>query len=489
MGNFAADIELRFIQKEMKRIFITLSAVLVVLLSCRAQHTVLTLDSCRALALSNNKELRMADENVRAAYYERKAAFTKYFPRVNAMGTYMYTSKEFSLLSDEQKESLNHLGTAVSAMAPQLESMAGTFDGIGQGLVDALHTDTRNMGAVAVMLTQPLYMGGQIRAYNNITKYAEEIAQNKRDLSSQEVIVEVDEAYWRIVSLQAKKELAESFLALTEKLNSDVVQLKSEGFATTADELSVRVKVNEARTALIQVNNGLKISQMLLCQICGLDMNTPITIADNKESVCQSADSLPQQPATNDAVAQAWRQRLELRSLEKAEDIANEKVRLTRAGYLPNLALTGGYMASNPSVFNSFERQMKGMWNVGVVLNIPIVTSGERLFKLKSAKAHATAASLQLEETREKVQLQVNQCKQKLEEAAERMQTAERSSEEADENLRYADLGMKEGVIPVSNVLEAQTAWLAAHCEKVSANVDMRLAKLYLDKAIGVIKY
>lgn len=91
------------------------------------------------------------------------------------------------------------------------------------------------------------------------------------------------------------------------------------------------------------------------------------------------------------------------------------------------------------------------------------------------------------EEVREKIELQVNQCRQKLQEGLERYHTTVRSVDEAEENLRYANLGMKEGVVTLSNVMEAQTAWLKAKSEWVNAQVDVRLANLYLRKAIGAI--
>lgn len=421
---------------------------------------VLSLDSCRSLAMSFNKELRMQDAKQQAAYYERKAAYTKYFPRISATGAYIYTSKEISLLSDEQKDKLNNIGT----------------------LVEDFHTNTHNMGAVGVMLTQPLYMGGKIDAYNRITRYAEQVAQKQHDLTQQEVILDVDKAYWQIVSLQSKKKLAEGYLQLVEKLDSDVQQMIKEGLATKADGLSVRVKVNEAKVSLIQVKNGLSISKMLLCQLCGLELNTPIQLADEN---AEAGKSLPQPVTAN--VQNAFDYRPELNMLSLAHQISEEKVKLAQSAFRPNVMLTGGYLASNPSVFNSFERKMKGMWNVGVMVNVPIVTFGERTYKVKAAKAEAVMASLQLSETKEKVELQVNQNQQKVEEATERLQTAQRSQDEADENLRYANAGMKEGVIPLSNVLEAQTAWLKAHSEQVEAEVDLRLANLYLLKSTGML--
>lgn len=450
-----------------------------------------SLDSLRARAVSNNKSLLMAGQKKVAAHYTRKSAATNYLPKVSATGAYMYTSRELSLLSDEQKQTLSNIGTGLSAMVPNLAPMSTQLNSVGQGLVDALHTDTRNAGVVAVMLTQPIYMGGKIRAYNKITQYAEQAAGTMYDKTLQDIIVDVDEAYWNLVALHSRKKLAEGYKALVDKLERDVEELVKEGMATKADLLSVKVKVNEAGVALIQVNNGIELSRMNLCRICGLDMNEPIEVEDNMEGKAATDEEYVNMnfaAATADnMVQQAESNRKELQALELQNKIYGEKIKLARAEYLPKLALMGGYLASNPSVFNSFERKMKGMWNVSVTLNVPILTWGDRSYKVKTAKAEACMHRYETEEAREKIELQVNQCRQKLQESMERYQTTIRSVDEAEENLRYANHGMKEGVITLSNVMEAQTAWLKAKSEWVNAKVDMRLADLYLKKAIGTI--
>lgn len=449
------------------------------------------LDSLRARAVSNNKSLLMEEQNKVAAHYVHKSAKTNFLPKVSATGAYMYTSRELSLLSDDQKHKLSNIGTGLSALVPDLAPMSAHLNSAGQGLVDALHTDTRNAGVVAVTLTQPLYMGGKIRAYNKITEYAEQASGTMYDKTLQDIIVEVDDAYWNLVALHSKKKLAEGYKALVDKLESDVEQLVKEGMATKSDLLSVKVKVNEAGVALIQVNNGIELSRMNLCRICGLDMDEPIEVEDNIDNNTQTAEAIGNGELVNQAadnlMQQAESNRKELQALYLKNKIYDEKIKLARAEYLPKLALMGGYMASNPSVFNSFEHRFKGMWNVGVTLNVPILTWGDRSYKVKAAKAEASMHRYETEEVREKIELQVNQCRQKLQESLERYQTTVRSVDEAEENLRYANHGMKEGVVTLSNVMEAQTAWLKAKSEWVNAQVDVRLANLYLRKAIGAI--
>ena len=468
---------------------------------------ILSLDSCRALAVANNKELLISREKINAAHYRKKEAFTNYLPKISATGGYMRNQKEFSLLNDAQKSALGSVGTQVSgalqngiqgmmtqypqlAQNPQFMALvqslgnidiATPLNGLGQSLVDAFRTDTRNMYAGALTLTQPLYMGGKIRAYNKITRYAEELARQQHNSGMQEVILSTDQAYWQVVSLANKKKLAEGYLELLQKLESDIDKMIAEGVATKADGLSVKVKVNEAEMTLTKVNDGLSLSRMLLCQLCGLDLSTPVTLADEQE------DDLFPTPADNGSIDMnsVYATRPEVRSLELAAQIYKQKVNVTRSEFLPSVALIGNYMATNPSVFNSFENKFKGMWNVGVMVSIPVWHWGEGIYKVKAAKSEVRISRYQLDDAKEKIELQVSQSVFKVNEAAKKLIMAEKNLEKADENLRYATLGFEEGVIPTSNVLEAHTAWLSAQSEKIDAQIDVKLTEIYLKKATG----
>ncbi len=511
----------------------------------------LTLDSCRALALRNNKQLRMSALKIEAAHWQHKSAQSNYYPRITAVGTYQRTSREVQLLSDEQQDRLVHIGTnAASAIrngvhqgvadfqqgitqlmsSPQMAQMLGTpemaqmlqqnplllqlisnpsmigqltepmlqraataFNGMltsmesllnsgGQSIVDAFRTDTRNMTGATIMLTQPLYMGGKIRAYDKITRLAEEAAGAQHTLEEQDLLVSVDEAYWRIINLQSKKKLAESFVETVSKLDSDVQRIIDEGLATKADGLSVKVKLNEAEVALIQVENGLVLSRMALAQLCGLPLQNDFQVVEPQSQLTTIS------PDEADVVI-AMENRPELKALDIAAQVKKEQVKVARSEYMPNLALTAGYLFSNPNLLNGFEKKFSGMWTAGLVLKVPVITWGDRIFKVRQAKAEAAIAATRVEEVREKITLQVNQNQQKLQEAQQRLATAQRSQDQADENLRMANLGLAEGVIPVSNVLQAQTAWLSAHSTLVEAEIDVRLADLYLQRALGTISY
>ncbi|MDR0976357.1 MAG: TolC family protein [Prevotellaceae bacterium] len=494
----------------MNRLLCSLSLLIGALVAANAQQLPVSLDSCRALAIANNKEVLISQEKINAARYERKAAFTRYLPTIAATGGYLRTGRELSLLNGDQKSALGSLGTQVSGAMqqgiasilaqnpslmqdPQLMALLQALGGIdmatplndmGQSLVDAFRTDTRNLFGGALTLTQPLYMGGKIRAYNKITQYAEELARQQHNGALQDVILSTDQAYWQVVSLAGKRRLAESYLTLLQKLESDIDKMIAEGVATRADGLSVKVKVNEAEMTLTKVDDGLSLARMLLCQLCGVDLSKPMTLAD------EAADSLAPTAAAEGSIDMnsVYDARSEVRSLELATQIYRQKVNVARADYLPSLALIGSYAMTNPSVFNSFERKLKGTWNVGVVLNVPLWNWGEGVYKVKAARAEARIAQHQLDDAKEKITLQVSQSLFKVNEAAKKLRMAEKNLEKANENLNSATLGFEEGVIPASNVLEAHTAWLSAQSERIDAQIDVKLADVYLRKATGELQ-
>ncbi|WP_337408210.1 TolC family protein [Paraprevotella xylaniphila] len=492
----------------MKRLF---GFLILAAFSCMLHaQRVLSLDSCRNMAIANNKSLLIAKERMQKAHYDRKAAFTNFLPDFSATGTYMYFSDEISLLNDGQKSALNHMGTSlqqgltqaatpiiqhIAQTNPQLAAslqqaiQSGKLDGmstalnqLGNELTDALRTDTRNMWAGAVTLMQPLYMGGKIRAYHRITKFSEALARTQHDAQLQDLILNTDDAYWTVVSLSYKKKMAESFLDLVNRLDGDVEKMIREGVATKADGLTVKVKVNEAEMLLTKVDNGLALSKMVLCQLCGMDLDTKFTLTDEDRTDLQVSETVP-----DDAVQRAWTYRPELKSLDWANKIYEDKVRVVRSEMLPSLALTGGYLVSNPSLLNGFENKFRGMWNVGIMLSVPVFHWNEGIYKVKAAKSEVNIARLQQTEAQEKIELQVNQSLFKNTEAQKRLALSEKNMEKAEENLRYADKGFKEGVIPVTNVMEAQTAWLSAQSDRIDAQIDLKLAQTYLQKAMGTL--
>lgn len=480
-----------------------------------AAQQVLSLDSCRAMALRNNKQINIARLKKDVATNTRKAARTKYLPHVDVLGGYEFMSKEISILNNEQKGVLGNIGTTAAGqlgntmssaitdmvsqgvITPQTAEALGNIAGkltpgiesagnaIGKSISDAFRTDTRNIFTASVMLRQPIYMGGSIIAANKIADISEQLAENDITSKTQNTIYDIDNAYWTVVSLKHKEKLANSYLTLVKKLSSDVQKMIREGVATRADGLKVDVKVNEAEMQLTEVENGVSLAKMLLCQLCGIPISKDIRLADeDKEEALTNSDFTEQADAET-----AKENRAELKILQNAVDISKQATNIVRATYLPQVALTAGYLVTNPNLYNGFEKKFSGVWNIGVIVRIPVWNWFESSYKIRASKTATTIAMLELDEAREKVELQVTQSSYKVSEANKRLNMANKNTERADENLRCANLGFKEGVMDVTDVMSAQTAWLQARSQKIDAEIDVKLTQLNLKKVLGESLY
>ena len=456
---------------------------------------VLTLDSCRALALRNNKNLAISRTNRDVALNTHKAARTNYLPKL-------------TVLSKEQKNALSNMGTSLSdafsgtfgqiaqgiiARHPELaplvqqlggvgQAFAGALNQAGRGIADAFRTDSRNLVVGNILLTQPLYMGGKIRAYDRLTHYVQDVANQQLRVDEQNLILETDRAYWQMVSLANKLKLARSYRDMLTHLDQDVTKMIDAGVATKANQLQVSVKLNEADMMVTKVEDGLTLSRMLLCQLCGLPLDENIEAADENKDNLEVDETVVQADEQT-----AYENRPELCQLQSAINIAQEKVNIVRSDYLPHLALMGGYTVMNPAMYNGFEKKFRGDWSVGVTLSVPVWNWGEGRYKIKAAKAEEQIATLRAEEVREKIGLQVNQEMFRVNEINKQLRLAEKNLEKANENLRVATLGYKEGVINTTDVLAAETAWLQAQSDRIDAEIDSMMTRSALQKALGIL--
>ena len=445
-------------------------------ISPQAQERVLSLSECRDLAVRNNKELSISKEKINLASQEKKAAFTKYFPQVSANGAYMWNQKDLNLLDMGALSS--SLSSSLGGLA-QLPALQNAFATIN----DIQHLDIQNVWIGNVSLVQPVFMGGKIVNYNQIASYAKELAESMNDLQLQELIYKTDETYWQVISLVNKKKLADSYVSLLSKMNEDISAMIAEGIATEADGLSVKVKLNEAEMAQTKVNNGLALTRMLLAQICGLPLEEEIRLAD---------ENLNDFPVSDQMVAadlnEAFMNRGELRSLDLAKKIYSRKERIVLSNMLPNVAFAANYFVTNPNVFNGFKNDFAGMFNIGVIVKVPISAWWEGSYKRNAARAETRIKALEWEDAREKIELQVNQSVYKANEARKKLESTYRNMDSAEENLRHANFGFEEGVIPALNLMEAQTAWVSARSSLIDAQIEVRLTEVYLMKSLGKLK-
>ena len=529
---------------KMKKAVLVLALFLPVL-PLTAQQQRLTLDDCREMALEADKDLQQARTRIDMAGYDRKIALANYFPTVSATGAYLYNNRDIALVDAYQSSMLQSAGSimqgviegaAASAteqisgamsqamtgtmtqlmtaiqtnpalaqeylsspmwqtvlgmlqkMDPsslgqlQLPDIAEPVNAIGADIDKALHPDLHNIWMGGVTVQQPVFVGGKILYSNKMATLGEDLARSKYDQEEARVVLDVEQAYWQIVSIAGKKRLSESYADLLRTLESDVNASVKAGVMTESDALQIKVKANEADMLRTKATNGLALAKMLLCQRIGLPLDSDISLADEYLDMVP----LPECPLDK-SLDDIYTDRPETRSLELASRIYDAKAKVIRADGLPKVVLTANWLVSNPNPFNGIQNTWNGgMLSTGVMVNIPLFHGLENTNKYRKARAEASLYRSRLEDAKEKIELQVTRERKAYGEALEKLSMAQSNLDSAEENLRTATIGFEAGVISTSTVLSAQTAWLSAHSDCLDAGTELQMAAAALRKAEGI---
>lgn len=465
----------------------------------------LTLEQCHELALQAT-QTQATEELKQAAEANRKASIAAMFPRVSANSAYTWTSANLTLLPSEMnlgagsaiiaKDGSTQFfwdeGSPVGQMVQNTKNisligdqMQALADASGQmiadgykELYDRLNLNVHHLFVAQVGVTQPIYVGGRLAQMHQIAKLAEQTVDLEAEKKHGDIIVAVDEAYWRVVSVNHKLELANNYYDLLVKLESDVNILVQSGLATQSDLLKVKQKRGEAELKKMQATNGLILSKMALCQVCGLDLDEPIELDESELAEPVLHDTITDYRASVD-------RRAELQMLENAAKIAKANTRLIAAGLQPSIVASANYIYSNISADNglSTDWRGKGFFSAGVVVNIPIAHADD-IYRLKAAKHTARAAQFKVDETRELLELQVTQANQRVLEAQQKVIMCQMAVKNAEEVLRLAQESFDAGMIPASDLMQAQTAWLAACSDEIDAEVEAKVMESYFNKYV-----
>lgn len=458
-----------------------------------------SLDSCRSMALANNKQLRITAESVKMTGYQRKEAFAAYLPAIDFNGGYTYNQKEISIFDKDQLLPTKTFDLETQSYQFNLVKNPMTGEPIkgpdGQYIPEtvalipkeAMTYDIHNVFFGAVTLTQPVFMGGKIVAMNRLTHFAEEAARALHNAEVENVIYAVDAAYWQVVSLKAKQKLARSYVNLLDTLCRNVGLMVDQGVATRSDLLSVEVKLNAANVDLTKVENGLVLSRMALAQVCGLPVDTQMHLAD--EDIEMASAQQAAIPAERYNMADVYDRRQDMHAMRMGIEVLRQKERVAMSDMLPKIAIVGAYSFSNPNMFDGFSKRFSGAFSIGAMVSIPIWHWGGNYNKYRAAKSQTRMAELAYDDAKDLIDLQVSQSAFKTQEAVKTLNMTLSNLDKANENLRQATLGFREGVMTTDNVMEAQTAWLKANSENIDASIDVHLCDVYLSKVLGTLPY
>jgi len=414
----------------------------------------LSLDSCKALALRNNTAVKNAALDVAAAQEVKKQAFTKYFPNVSAIAGGYYAAKPLIEYGIDDIE---------NAAARQFLHNLYFEYGAAMGLPDRLSLCENGVMA-GVTAVQPVYMGGQIINGNKLAKVGIEAAELKSQLTEDQIFQQVEENYWLIVSLLEKQRTIEQALSFIDTLYRDVTKAVEAGLVTRNDLLKVQIKQNELLSNKLKVNNGIVLAKALLFQIIGIEYSENLTLTDtiSKEEL--------QLPAHHAEIWGAVKRRTETQLLELQVTAEKLKKEMAIGESLPHL-IVGATASYGNLVFDRYSANALAF----ATLQVPLTGWWEAAHKIRQQNILVQKAENERADLTEKMMLETLQSWYNLQEAESQVLLAESSVLSAEANLHDTKANYDAGMVPVSELLEAQTLLLQAQNQRTDALIDLKI--------------
>lgn len=406
--------------------------------------TVCSLDECKRMAVANNADIRVADNNLRAAIETRREAFTKYFPQVSAGGSWFKTHN----------------------------------DVVQYNVLDLFTLGIINKGkAAGIWALQPVFAGGRIVNGNKLAKVGEEAARIRKEQSANQVQLQTEALYWQLVTLKAQKHTVESAITMLDTLSRQVGAAVDAGVATRNDLLKVQLKRNGYRADLVDLDNGIELMKMLLAQQVGLGTEARVDVR------AQVPDSVPAYPEalfirTSEALDLTADHRLLIKSVE-AKDL--EK-RMEVGNYLPQVGVGAGWFYHD--VFN----QDHNFGGVMVTVSVPLSGWWGGSHAIKRKKLELATARTELSNLGQKLEIEMSDKWDNLTAAHRKMVLASEAIAQSKENLRLNQAYYDAGMSTITDLLDAQTLYRQAQDDYMGAYGVFKLSEAQYLNATGRLK-
>ncbi|MDE6346106.1 MAG: TolC family protein [Muribaculaceae bacterium] len=423
----------------MKRLSITLTAILslTAVMAGEADSSAsprqLTLDECRELAIKNNAKVSVAAGNAEAAEELRKEAFTKYFPTVTASGMAFAANKPVVDLDIFNIATLQMIKRGVSAN---------------------------------VMAVQPVFAGGRIVNGNRLAEVGVEASELERQNAVDDVTLTTEKYYWQLVTLKSKRRTLEDVIALVDTLEYQVGVALKAGVTTRNELLKVQLRRNELRSTMVDLDNGIALSQQLLAQYVGLD-GEKVDIAE-----ADVPDDVPPYPSDiyidpNAALGATTDYRL----LQKKVKAAELEEKIAVGENLPTVGVGAGYF------YDDIISQKHGFGAVFVSVSVPISAWWGGSHAIKRRKIESANARAEMDDLSQMLCIKMINAWDDLTSAHRKMEIAKESIAQSKENLRMNENFFLAGVSNVTDLLDAQTLYRQSLDQYTEAYGAYRVAR------------
>jgi outer membrane protein TolC len=342
-----------------------------------------------------------------------------------------------------------------------------------------LFPDLPNQFRTRAEVAVPVYTGGRVSG--TIAAAEHQLAAADKDVTAgvSDLVLETTNAYWSLVATRAAaRVLAESI----ESYEADLRQVRDRaevGLAARGDVLAVEVERDRAELSRLSAENAAAVANEDLVRLTALPPGTRI------EPVDSAPDAAAVEPVEA-LVAQALEARPEIAALRARVAAGEGRARAAGADKRPQASVNAGLDYSRPN-YRTFplEDRFDDSWSVGVNLSFRVFDGGRTSARVARVNAETDATRHRLADLERHVRLDVASRALDLRTQVESLAVAERALASAQENRNVAQDRYREGLVPASELLDAQTRVLRAGLDRTEAAARVRQARASLDRAVG----
>ncbi|MFW6160375.1 MAG: TolC family protein [Acidobacteriota bacterium] len=411
---------------------------------------ILTLQKSIELALTQNPSHLAAAEREDAAEAQVREAAAAFFPSLNAQGLHTLDEKVMEL----------EFPSFIPGEPPQKVEVDFTRD-----------------YQFSLSLNLPLFTGGRLTAGYKQAKYNLKSTRESVRQSRQSTIYQVKQAFYGYLLTRELVRVAEEAVAVAEKHHRNVNNLYEVGMASKLDLLRSEVQVANLKPQLIKARNSLKVAEIGLKTILGLEIEQMIEVEGNLHYE-------PYYPDLEKCIQEAMSARPELLQISYQKQIAQQMVKTSQASRLPTIAISGNYNYWADK-FNFKEDTWSSYYAVNLVMTIPLFNGFSSSARVAQSKSVMRELELTEKSLKDMVIFEINQAFLNLKEAEESLQSQEKNVEQAAESLRIAELNYAEGLVTHLDVSSAQASLSQAKTYYSQALYDYVVARAALEKAVG----
>ncbi|MBP2687315.1 MAG: outer rane efflux protein [Deltaproteobacteria bacterium] len=279
-------------------------------------------------------------------------------------------------------------------------------------------------------------------------------------------------AFYNVLRAEKTLEFLKENLRQQELLYRQASAFYEAGVRAKIDVVRAEANVYDARAQLGQAENGLRVARITLLQRIGVDGPAGFRLSGALPEF-----SLP--GTLEDWVAEAERNRPELRALVEKERAATESLRLAKAGYLPFLEGTAGYG------YGAEEVPLQQNYGLAVTLNYPLFSGFQTREQTKEALATISSAQYEFIEAKRRVRLEVEVSAFSVREAQERLSARMKQRDASGENLRLATARYEVGAGDIIEMTDAQAQMVRSETDTINTAFDFAVSHASLLRAMG----